>query len=44
MGDKGEVGVKNIKKWVTSFRDSPISMFDMTGGRLKFVLMQKKNS
>ena len=47
MGDKGEGGVKNIKKWVTSFMDGPISIFDMTGTperytRLKFVLMQKK--
>ena len=25
MGDKGEGGAKNIKKWVTSFIDSPIS-------------------
>ena len=23
MGDKGEGGVKNIKKWVTSFMDGP---------------------
>ena len=23
MGDKGEGGVKNFKKWVTSFMDSP---------------------
>ena len=23
MGDKGEGGVKNLKKWVTSFMDSP---------------------
>ena len=24
MGDKGEGGVKNLKKWVTSFMDSPL--------------------
>ena len=24
MGDKGERGVKNLKKWVTSFMDRPI--------------------
>ena len=23
MGDKGEEGVINLKKWVTSFRDAP---------------------
>ena len=23
MGDKGEGGVKNVKKWVTSFVNSP---------------------
>ena len=23
MGDKGEGGVKNLKKWVTSFMDGP---------------------
>ena len=29
MGDKGEGGVKNLKKWVTSFMDAPfeISIF-----------------
>ena len=25
MGDKGEEGIKNIKKWVTSFMDGPIA-------------------
>ena len=24
MGDKGEGGVKNLKKWVTSFMDGPL--------------------
>ena len=23
MGDKGEQGVKNLKKWMTSFMDGP---------------------
>ena len=26
MGDKGEGGVKNLKKWVTSFTDSPLQV------------------
>ena len=27
MGDKGQGGVKNLKKWVTSFMDRPLLMF-----------------
>ena len=28
MGDKGERGVKNLKKWVKSFMDSPLAIYD----------------
>ena len=24
MGDKGKGGIKNLKKWVTSFMDNPL--------------------
>ena len=27
MGDKGEEGFKNLKKWVTSFMDGPLAFF-----------------
>ena len=27
MGDKGEQGVKNLKKWMTSFMAGPFSQF-----------------
>ena len=26
MGDKGDGGVKNLKKWVTSFMDGPLGL------------------
>ena len=29
MGDKGESGIKNLKKWETSFMDGPlVNIFD----------------
>ena len=29
MGDKGEEGVKNLKKWVTLFIDGPFTNFSL---------------
>ena len=29
MGDKGEGGAKNLKKWVTSFVNGPLSIISL---------------
>ena len=36
MGDKGEGGVKNLKKWGTSFVDSPLGQLRKDAPHLSF--------
>ena len=39
MGDKGEGGVKNLKKWVTLFMDGPLSIFFLHFSKQVLVLI-----
>ena len=33
MGDKGEGGLKNLKKWVTSYMDGPKTIWTLNPGK-----------
>ena len=42
MSDKGEGGVKNFKKWVTSFIDGPLVKLFESEDQNKYTLPQAK--